>query len=176
MDSLFSNLFLSLETLIEEKAPLIKGVYPELSQTENYNGAPSQWPCLFIDFTNLAYAELTGYAQAVSGELQCRLVTQITVADGITFLDTPTALACYEAELQMHRALQGWTNGAIAPLTRIKTITEDRGDAFRIRALTTVDKHDAFRVRVLTYSLNFNEYPVPAATSEIPTPPLDMRP
>jgi len=176
MDSLFSNLFLSLEILIEEKAPLIKGIYPELSQTENYNGTPSEWPCVFIDFTNLTYTALNDFAQVASGELLCRLVIQTTNSDGVTFLDTPTALACYEAELQLQQALQGWTNGVIAPLTRIKTITEDRGDAFRIRALTTIDKHDAFRVRAITYSLNFNEYPAPAVTSEIPTPPLDMRP
>lgn len=162
MDSLFSNLFLALEERIVAGVPLIKGVYPELSQTENYNGSPAEWPCVFIDFTNLAYSEQTAFIQAASGELQCRMVFRVTNASGSAFLDTPTALGHYEAELKLHQALQGWTNGAIAPLSRIKIGTEDRDDAFR--------------VRVLTYSLNFNEYPLQSATSEIQTPPLELLP
>ena len=162
MDSLFSNLFLALEARIATGAPLIKGVYPELAQTENYNGSPSEWPCVFIDFTNLTYAEQTAFIQAASGELQCRMVFRVTDASGAAFLDTPTALGHYEAEMKLHQALQGWTNGTIAPLTRISVSTEDRDDAFR--------------VRVLTYSLNFNEYPVPPVTSESQRPTLELVP
>ncbi len=127
MDSLFSNLFLALEERIGTNAPLIKGVYPELSQTEDYNGAPSEWPCVFIDFTNLTYSNMSGLIQEGSGELQCRLAFQVTGQDGSTVLDTPAALSHYEAELQLHQALQGWANGIIAPLNRIKITTEDRG-------------------------------------------------
>jgi hypothetical protein len=160
MDSLFSNLFLALEARITSGVPLIKGVYPELSQTENYNGNPAVWPCVFLDFTNLRYSELTGFVQAASGELQCRMVFPVTNSNGSTFLDTPTALNYYEAELKLHQALQGWTNGTIAPLARISISTEDRDDAFR--------------VRVLTYSLNFHESPLPPVTSEIEKPPLEL--
>ncbi|HEY0611359.1 MAG TPA: hypothetical protein VGD35_16930, partial [Chitinophaga sp.] len=162
MDSLFSNLFLALEERIVAGVPLIKGVFPELSQTENYNGSPSEWPCVFIDFTNLTYSEQSSFIQAASGELQCRMVFRVTNAAGSAFLDTPTALGHYEAELKLHHALQGWTNGSIAPLTRIRTSTEDRDDAFR--------------VRVLTYSLNFNEYPLQSPSSEIQTPSLELLP
>lgn len=160
MDSLFSNLFLALEARITSGVPLIKGVYPELSQTENYNGNPAVWPCVFLDFTNLTYSELTGFVQAASGELQCRMVFPVTNSNGSTFLDTPTALNYYEAELKLHQTLQGWTNGTIAPLARISISTEDRDDAFR--------------VRVLTYSLNFHESPLPPVTSEIEKPPLEL--
>ena len=160
MDSLFSNLFLALEERIVTGVPLMKGVYPELSQTENYNGSPSEWPCVFIDFTNLTYSEQSSFIQAASGELQCRMVFR--VINGSAFLDTPTALSHYEAELKLHQTLQGWTNGTIAPLTRIKLSTEDRDDTFR--------------VRVLTYSLNFNEYPLQSPNSEIPTPSLELLP
>jgi len=160
MDSLFSNLFLALEARIESGVPLIKGVYPELSQTENYNGNPNVWPCVFLDFTNLTYSELTGFVQAASGELQCRVAFPVTNANGSTFLDTPAALNYYEAELKLHQALQGWTNGTIAPLVRVSVSTEDRDDTFR--------------VRVLTYSLNFNESPVSPLTSEIAKPPLEV--
>ncbi|SFO32900.1 hypothetical protein SAMN05428949_4968 [Chitinophaga sp. YR627] len=160
MDSLFSNLFLTLEARIGSGVPLIKGVYPELSQTENYNGNPSVWPCVFLDFTNLTYSELTGSIQAASGELQCRLVFPVTSSNGSTFLDTSAALNYYEAELKLHQVLQGWTNSTIAPLTRISVSTEDRDDTFR--------------VRVLTYSLNFHESPLPPVTSEIEKPPLEL--
>jgi len=160
MDSLFSNLFLALEERIVAGVPLVKGVYPELSQTENYNGSPSEWPCVFIDFTNLTYSEQSSFIQAASGELQCRMVFKVTNAAGSDFLDTPTALSHYEAELKLHQTLQGWTNGTVAPLTRIKLSTEDRDDAFR--------------VRVLTYSLNFNEYPLQSPGSDIPTPLLEL--
>jgi hypothetical protein len=162
MDSLFSNLFLALEERIVAGAPLIKGVYPELSQTENYNGSPSEWPCVFIDFTNLTYSEQTGLTQAASGELQFRMAFRVTNAAGSAFLDTPAALGHYEAELKLHQVLQGWTNGTIAPLSRIRVSTEDRDDAFR--------------VRVLTYSLNFSEYPLPQVTSEIQRPSLELLP
>ncbi len=160
MDSLFSNLFLALEARIGSGVPLIKGVYPELSQTENYNGNPSVWPCVFLDFTDLTYSELTGSVQAASGVLQCRMVFPVTNTNGATFLDTATALNYYEAELKLHQALHGWTNGTIAPLTRISVSTEDRDDAFR--------------VRVLTYSLNFHENPVPTVTSHIVKPSLEV--
>jgi hypothetical protein len=160
MDSLFSNLYLALETRIKASIPAIRGVYPELSQTENYSGNPFLWPCVFIDFTNLTYSELTGLIQSGSGELQCRLAFLVTTTNGAIFLDTTTALNHYETELKLHQTLQGWTNGGIAPLTRIKVSTEDRDDAFR--------------VRVLTYSLNFNEYPAQAVTSEIHKPPLQL--
>lgn len=162
MDSLFSNLFLALEARIAAGVPLIKGVYPELSQTENYNGSPAEWPCVFIDFTNLTYAEQAGFIQAATGELQCRIVFKVTDPSGTAFIDTPTALGHYEAELKLHQALQGWTNGVIAPLTRLRTITEDRDDAFR--------------VRVLTYSLNFNEYPLPPVANEGQRPVLEFVP
>jgi hypothetical protein len=160
MDSLFSNLYLTLEARIKTGIPAIRGVYPELSQTENYNGNPFLWPCVFIDFTNLTYSELTGLIQAGTGELQFRLAFLVTATNGSIFLDTTTALNHYETELKLHQTLQGWTNGTIAPLTRIKVSTEDRDDAFR--------------VRVLTYSLNFNEYPAQAVTSEIHKPPLQL--
>ncbi|KAA2244577.1 hypothetical protein F0L74_00955 [Chitinophaga agrisoli] len=119
---------------------------------------------------------MSGLIQEGSGELQCRLAFQVTGADGSTFLDTATALDHYEAELQLHRALQGWANDMIAPLNRIKITTEDRGDAFRVRMLTTQDRHDAFRVRVLSYSLNFQEYPVTTPTSVIAAPLPEVLP
>ncbi|HJT75518.1 MAG TPA: hypothetical protein VJ720_15885 [Chitinophaga sp.] len=163
MDSLFSNLFSALQSHITTAAPAIKGVYPELLQTENYKGAPAVWPCVFVDFTNFTFAELTQNVQDAAGELVFRLAYRVTAADNTTFIDTPTVLGYYEAERQLHQALQGWTNGSIAPLTRTKISTEDR-----------VDRDWTFRVRIITYSLNFNEYPAATVTSAIEKPPLDL--
>jgi hypothetical protein len=162
MDSLFANLYTALAARINTNVPAIRGVYPELSQTENYNGTPALWPAVFIDFNNLTFSELTGLIQSGSGEIQFRFAYRVTALSGIIFLDTNTALSYYEAELKLHQTLQGWTNGSIAPLTRLKVSTEVRDGAFR--------------VRVLTYSLNFNEYPVVPVTRDIKTPPLVLLP
>jgi hypothetical protein len=131
-----------------------------LAQTEIYKDTPVAWPSLFIDFNTFTFSEFTQQAQAAAGELQCRLAFPITTADGSTFIDKNTALEYYEAELQLHQALQGWTNGSIAPLSRTQVSTEERDDNFRVRKLI--------------YSLYFNEYTIPPTTSEIARPPLEL--
>ena len=39
MNSLLANLFLSMQMHISTQVPEIKGIYPELGQSTNYNGA-----------------------------------------------------------------------------------------------------------------------------------------
>ena len=75
--------------------------------------------------------------------MQAGISTKTT--DGSSFIDTNTALGYYDTESKLQQALQGWSNNAIAPLSRIKISTENRDDTYR--------------VRIITYSLNFEEYP-----------------
>jgi hypothetical protein len=160
MDSLLANLFLALQTRIASAIPAIRGIYPELSQTENYRGIPAFWPCLFIDFRNFNYAEMLQNAQAASGELQIRFVYPVMNVSGISFIDNNTALGYYDIEMRIHQLLQGWTNGSFMPLSRLSVTTEVR--------------EDTFRGRVLTYSLQFNETTDPAATRTVKRPPLNV--
>jgi hypothetical protein len=155
MNSLFAQLFQSLQTHIIAAVPEIKSISPDLGQTDNYKDMPTQWPVLFIDFNNINCTELMENVQRVSGELQCKLACNIFVPDGSTFIDTATAISYYEVEHKLHQALQGWSNNNIVPLSRTKINTEVRTDAFR--------------VRVLIYSLDYEES-VTIATSTIATP------
>jgi hypothetical protein len=144
MNSLFAQLFTSLQTHIATTVPEIKGILPELGQTEIYSSVPAIWPCVFIDFNNVNFTEILNQGQRANGELQLRLVYYVLAADGVTFVDTTTVMGYYEAERKLHEALQGWSSNGINPLSRIKVNTEVRSDAFR--------------ARVLTYSLDFEEY------------------
>lgn len=155
MNSLFAQLFQSLQSHIAATVPEIKSIQPDMGQVDNYTDVPTQWPYLFIDFNNMVCTELMGNVQRVSGELQCKLAYHIFKTDGTTFIDTDTAISYYEVEQKLHEALQGWGNNIIVPLSRMKINTEVRTDAFR--------------VRILTYSLDYEES-VAQATSNIARP------
>lgn len=155
MNSLFAQLFQSLQTHITAAVPEIKSIQPDMGQTDNYKDVPTQWPVLFIDFNAINCTELMENVQRVSGELQCKLAYHILVPDGSAFIDTATAISYYEVEHKLHQALQGWSNNMIVPLSRTKINTEVRTDAYR--------------VRVLTYSLDYEES-VTIATSTISRP------
>ncbi|MBP1650239.1 MAG: hypothetical protein H6Q26_396 [Bacteroidetes bacterium] len=149
MNSLFAQLFTSLQTHIATAVPEIQGILPEMGQTEIYSSVPAIWPCVFIDFNSVTFTEILNQGQRANGELQLRLVYYVLADDGVTFLDTTTVMGYYEVERKLHEALQGWSSDGINPLSRIKVNTEVRSDAFR--------------ARVLTYSLDFEEY-LPVST------------
>lgn len=157
MNSLFAQLFTSLQTRIATVVPEIQGILPEMGQTEIYTSVPALWPCVFIDFNNVNFTEILNQGQRANGELQIRLVYYVRTADDATFIDTNTVMGYYEVERKLHEALQGWSSNGINPLSRTKVNTEVRSDAFR--------------ARVLTYSLDFEEYLTPVTTN-IPRPPM----
>ncbi|WP_343671808.1 hypothetical protein [Chitinophaga sp.] len=159
MNSLFAQLFTSLQTRIATAVPEIQGILPEMGQTEIYSSVPAIWPCVFIDFNNVNFSEILNQGQRANGELQVRLVYYVLAADGVTFIDTATVMGYYEAERKLHEALQGWSSDGINPLSRIKVSTEVRSDAFR--------------ARVLTYSLDYEEY-LPVGATALPQPQLEV--
>lgn len=158
MNSLFAQLFTSLQTRIATVVPEIQGILPEMGQTEIYTSVPALWPCVFIDFNNVNFTEILNQGQRANGELQIRLVYYVRTADDAAFIDTNTVMAYYDVERKLHEALQGWSSNGINPLSRTKVNTEVRSDAFR--------------ARLLTYSLDFEEYLTPATTN-IPRPPME---
>ncbi|WP_440134946.1 hypothetical protein [Chitinophaga sancti] len=159
MNSLFAQLFVSLQTRIATTVPGIQGILPEMGQTEIYTSIPAIWPCVFIDFNNVTFTEILNQGQRANGELQLRLVYYVLAADGLTFTDTNTVLEYYDVETKLHEALQGWSSNGINPLSRIRVSTEVRSDAFR--------------VRTLTYSLDFEEYPAMPA-NPVARPQLEL--
>lgn len=159
MNSLFAQLFTSLQTRITTLVPEVQGILPEMGQTEIYTTVPAIWPCVFIDFNNVNFTEILNQGQRANGELQVRLVYYVLAADGVTFLDTTTVMGYYDVERKLHEALQGWSSDGMNPLSRLKVNTEVRSDAFR--------------VRVLTYSLDFEEY-LPVSTTAGSKPALAL--
>lgn len=155
MNSLFAQLFQSLQTHITATVPEIISILPDMGQTDTYKDIPPQWPILFIDFNNINCTELMENVQRVSGELQCKLTYNVFKPDGSDYIDTNTAISYYEVEHKLHQALQGWSNNTIVPLSRTKINTEVRTGNFR--------------VRILTYSLDYEES-ITIATNTISTP------
>ena len=102
-----------------------------------------------IDFTPSYFGEESGLGQWGDVTVQLRLAFPPVVApDSVS----ATAIAGYEIEAKLFKALQGWQpadadgNAIGQPLTRLQVITEERNDKIRVRVLyftTTMEDTNA---------------------------------
>lgn len=140
LQSFFAQLFIKLQTRIQQKVPAIKWVDQDLGQLEWYEQRPSvAWPCVLIDFNSTTYDQMPGNEQWGNATFVLRLgFPAFSAANSATPQATKeNGLQYYELEQLLYQAIQGYdADGLIQPATRLSAYTEKReGDNFRIRAL-----------------------------------------
>ena len=137
--SYYSLLLLALQARIQQYVPEILLIEQDWGQINNDDTPPTiSWPCVLIDFTPSYFGNESENVQWGDVTIQLRLAfPPVTAPDTVS----SQALAGYEAEAKLFKALQGWQpadqegNAIGQPLTRLQVITEDRDDDIRVRAL-----------------------------------------
>jgi hypothetical protein len=167
MQSYYSLLFVSLKARIQTSVPEILLVEQDFGQLSNYNTTPSiPWPCVLIDFTPVDYSNESQFVQWGDITVQLRLAyPPVTPPDSVS----DKALALYEIEGKLFKALQGWQpadedgNALGQPLMRAKTSTEVPNE-YDVRGI---------RVRIISFAAAFEDYSATPVNS-IQTPGLDL--
>lgn len=147
MTSPFSTLFLQLQVRLSTQVPALKFIDQELGQLENYGDRPPvSWPCCLIDFDGFAFEDAGQAIQFAEGEIILRLgFPPFSNTSGATpLLWKEKALAYYDIEWAIYKALHGWKPEHYGYVLRVAAATERR--------------EDNIRVRVLRYKVSFEDY------------------
>jgi len=119
-----------------------------MGQLSAKNRPPVSWPCALIDFDDFSFDSLSENVQVAKGTFVIRLGFNPHSGTGkdtlIDYLEA--ALAYYDLEWMLHKALQGWSPDG-----------DEYGHLMRISAATQ-RRQDGYRVRELTYSISFDDY------------------
>lgn len=137
--SYYSLLLLALKARIQQLVPEILLIEQDWNQLAVNDTTPiSSWPCVFIDFTPSDFSNESEIVQWGSVTIQLRLAfAPVTAPETVS----GQALACYEIEAKLYKALQGWQpadevgSGIGEPLDRLQVTTEVREDAVRVRTI-----------------------------------------
>lgn len=148
MNSPFARLFLALQERIAQQVPDIKHIAQDMGQLSAKSRPPVSWPCLLIDFDDFHYDNLAENVQIAKGTVKLRLGFSPHSATG---KDMPAdyreaALAYYDIEWDVHKALQGWSPDG-----------EEYGHLMRATAATQ-RRQDGYRVREISYTISFDDY------------------
>ncbi|MBO9200573.1 MULTISPECIES: hypothetical protein [Niastella] len=136
--SYYSLLLLALKARIQQTVPEILLVEQDWRQIDNDPTPAISWPCVLIDFTPSYFGDESEMGQWGDITIQLRLAfPPVTAPDTVS----GQAIAGYEIEAKLHKALQGWqptdqdANAIGQPLSRLQVLTEDRKDAIRVRTV-----------------------------------------
>ena len=148
MNSPFARLFLALQERIALQVPDIKHIAQDMGQLSAKSRPPVSWPCVLIDFDNFSFDNLSENVQVAKGAVVLRLGFNPHSGTG---KDTPAdyreaALAYYDLEWSLHKALQGWSPDG-----------NEYGHLMRTSAATQ-RRQDGYRIRELIYSISFDDY------------------
>lgn len=157
MNSPFANIFRSLQQYVQTNVSAIRYIDQDLGQLKSGARPPVSWPCLLIDFEDFSFDNMGSNVQTAKGIVTLRLGF---APYSPTSQATPTpyqqqAIAYYDIEWALHKALQGWAPG------------NDYGSLCRTSA-TTQKRTDAYRVRELRYSIAFEDYSTKPAQQYAP--------
>lgn len=148
MNSPFARLFLALQARIATLVPEIKHIAQDMGQLSVKARPPVSWPCVLIDFDNFSFDNRSENVQAAKGSVVLRLGFNPHSGTG---KESPAeyreaALAYYDLEWELHKAMQGWSPEG-----------DEYGHLMRTSA-TTQRRTDGYRVRELAYSISFDDY------------------
>lgn len=140
MNSPFATLFLLLQERIKTAVPEIRHIDQDLGQLEFSKLRPSvAFPCVLIDFENFTFKDNGDNSQSAEGNISIRLAFS---PYSNSSQSTPTlwkekALAYYDIEWKLNKALHGWhpNNDAFGNLDRATAGTEGREDDLRVRKI-----------------------------------------
>ncbi|MBS1585189.1 MAG: hypothetical protein JSS82_06535 [Bacteroidetes bacterium] len=162
MNSAFANLFLLLQQRILDQVPGIVYIDQDLGQLRPNpdDTFPVSFPCLLIDLDYFTFKDLSENVQTATGTIVFKLgfSTYSSSNQAASEETKEAALAFYNLEWELHKALQGW----------------DPGDSFgHLNRTTTTSQHrsDALRVRELRYTISFDDY---STKNEVFTAPAEL--
>ena len=147
MNSPFANIFLALQSRIQDQVSTISYIDQDLGQLKNETRPAVTFPCVLIDFEDFNFAALSDNVQTAEGTIVLLLGFKPTSSSSSS---TPIdyreqAIGFYDIEWNLHKSLQGWSPGEdYGYLSRQSTITQKR--------------HGFLRVREIRYRLAFQDY------------------
>jgi hypothetical protein len=147
MNSPFANIFLALQQQIRSAVSGITYVDQDLGQLRTGTRPPVAWPCVLIDLEDFSFGNMSTNVQTAQGTVVLRLgFAPYSATSGATPSSyAQQALAYYDLEWSLHKAVQGWSPG------------DDYGSLIRTNAATQ-KRTDSYRVRELRYSIAFEDY------------------
>jgi len=156
MSAPFTEILLAIQARVAEKVPAIRYVDQDLGQL-NQPRPPVSWPCLLVDMEKFNYDNLAGNVQTALGTVVFRLgFPAASPSASLVNDETKTrALAFYDLEAELYRALQGW-----APITTT--------GKFSRQTTTTQHRRDALRVREMTFTLSFEDWSAARTVRYVP--------
>lgn len=164
MDSPFANIFLAIQERIDTEVPEIKYIDQNFGQLEGYTDRPSvAFPCILTDFEGWTFENLGTLAQKAEGDVVIKLgfASYRNTSNVTTETYRKLALAYYEIEWKLHKALHGWSPGDdLGTLTRIANLGENRPMGVR--------------VRTLRYRLGFEDYSTKPTSTFIALPDFEL--
>lgn len=139
MQSPKAILFNTILEQIKLKAPIIRYIDQDLGQLENYGLRPEvSWPCCLIDIEDFKYTDIqAGYSQLAEGIVSLRIgLVKYTESNNLTPTNIRSnALAYYDTEHVVFKALHGWAPSGFSKLLRRADGTEKRDDDIRVRVV-----------------------------------------
>jgi hypothetical protein len=166
MNSAFANLFLLLQQHVVDTVPDITYVDQDLGQLnpDSEGSFPVTFPCLLIDFEDFIFKDLGENVQTAVGTILLKLgfSTYSSSAQSAPEETREAALAYYDIEWALHKALQGWDAGDYyGHLDRTSVTTQTRTDSLRVRELR-------YTVAFEDYSTKYDALTAPAEVDVSP--------
>ncbi len=144
LNSPFAKLFLALQERIASAVPEIRHIDQDLGQLEFSTLRPKlAFPCVLIDFSDFDFDDDGNNGQKGEGDIGFRLAFAPYSNTSQSTPDTYKykALAYYELEWKLHKALHGWSpdeydyGEEFGRLNRKKAGTEGLEDDLRVRTM-----------------------------------------
>ena len=148
MNTPFHTLFLAIQQQLQHEVPALSHIAHDVGQLAEKGRPPVSWPCALIDFEEFTFSQLAENVQQATGTIVIRLGFSVCSS---TAHRAPTevkqaAMAGYDTEWQVHRALQGWHPDA------------HFAGALQRTSARTQRRTDGYRVREVRYRLSFDDY------------------
>lgn len=138
MNSPFANIFLEVLERLRSEVPEARYINQDVGQLDNYTDRPAvTFPCILTDFQDFNFSEMGEASQMAEGNVVIRLAFNPFSDSSNLSSDVvrTKALAYYDIEWKINKALHGWQGEAFGYLTRKSAITEKRDDNLRVREI-----------------------------------------
>lgn len=151
MNTPFHTLFLAIQQQLQHEVPTLSHIAHDVGQLNEKSRPPVSWPCALIDFEEFTFTQLAGNVQQATGTIVIRLgfATCSSTAHMAPAAVKQAAMASYDTEWQVHRALQGWHPDAhfAGALQRTSARTQRRTDGYRVREVRYRISFDDYSTR-----------------------------
>jgi hypothetical protein len=162
MESPNGQLFIAIQDRLKEKLipDSLRWVDQNFGQLENYDVKPAvNFPCALIDLTGFSFDDMPNGVQTGIGRVVISIGTapfsNSNMATNTSYREK--ALAYYEIEYAVHKALHNWT-----PVQGMKKLTR--------RTMDKQEREDAIRERVVIFECGYTDSGAAPVTQKVATP------